>query len=161
MEGGFQGVHPVRRTTAFRAMSGSFCQLLDLYVLLVLAGLGQLIGRLHPQQSVGLDAESLLKTNSHISRQVRIAIQQGAQCLPRHAKGLIGDAGRLRKMLAFIDAAESFEELSVPPNFGLHELTGDRKGSWSMTVTRNWRMTFGLNDDGALIDMDLEDYHGA
>lgn len=77
------------------------------------------------------------------------------------AKGLVGDAGRLRKMLAFIDAAESFEELSVPPNFGLHELTGDRKGSWSMTVTRNWRMTFGLNDEGALIDMDLEDYHGA
>lgn len=78
-----------------------------------------------------------------------------------NAKGLVGDAGRLRKMLAFIDAAESFEELSMPPNFGLHELTGDRKGSWSMTVTRNWRMTFGLNDEGALIDMDLEDYHGA
>jgi toxin HigB-1 len=30
-----------------------------------------------------------------------------------------------------------------------------------MTVTRNWRMTFGLNADGAIIDMDLEDYHGA
>jgi len=78
-----------------------------------------------------------------------------------NAKGLVGDAGRLRKMFAFIDAVESFEELSVPPNFGLHELTGDRKGNWSMTVTRNWRMTFGLNDEGALIDMDLEDYHGA
>ena len=76
-------------------------------------------------------------------------------------KGLVGDLGRLRKMLAFIDAAESFEELSVPPNVGLHELTGDRKGRWSMTVTRNWRMTFGMNDEGALINMDLEDYHGA
>jgi proteic killer suppression protein len=78
-----------------------------------------------------------------------------------NVKGLVGDATRLRKMLAFIDAAESFEELSVPPNFGLHELTGDRKGSWSMTVTRNWRMTFGVNAEGALIDLDLEDYHGA
>lgn len=29
------------------------------------------------------------------------------------------------------------------------------------TVTRDWRMTFGLNDEGALVDMDLEDYHGA
>jgi proteic killer suppression protein len=45
------------------------------------------------------------------------------------AKGLVGDVGRLRKMLAFIDAAESIDELSVPPNFGLHELTGDRKGT--------------------------------
>jgi toxin HigB-1 len=78
-----------------------------------------------------------------------------------NAKGLVGDAGRLRKMLAFIDASESFDELMLPPNFGLHELVGDRKGTWSMTVTRNWRMTFALNDDGALIDMELEDYHGA
>jgi len=78
-----------------------------------------------------------------------------------NAKGLVGDVGRLRKMLAFIDAAGTFDELSVPPNFGLHELVGDRKGQWSMTVTRNWRMTFGVNGDGALIGMDLEDYHGA
>lgn len=78
-----------------------------------------------------------------------------------NAKGLVGDAGRLRKMLAYIDAADSLGELMLPPNFGLHELVGDRKGEWSMTVTRNWRLTFGVNDDGALIDMDLEDYHGA
>ncbi len=78
-----------------------------------------------------------------------------------NTKGLVGDAERLRKMLAFIDAAEGFDELSVPPNFGLHELTGERKGSWSMTVTRNWRITFGLNDEGALVDLNLEDYHGA
>ncbi|NKJ02016.1 type II toxin-antitoxin system RelE/ParE family toxin [Novosphingobium sp. SG707] len=78
-----------------------------------------------------------------------------------NAKGLVGDVNRLRKMLAFIVAAESLEELSVPPNYGLHPLTGDRAGTWAMTVTRNWRMTFGINDEGALIDLDLEDYHGA
>ncbi len=76
-------------------------------------------------------------------------------------KGLVGDTGRLRKMLAYIDAAEDRDELALPPNFGLHALTGDRKGSWSMTVTRNWRLTFRIDDEGALIDMDLEDYHGA
>lgn len=64
-------------------------------------------------------------------------------------------------MLAFIDAVEGLQELSAPPNFGLHELVGDRKGTWTMLVTRNWRMTFAVNEDGALIDMDLEDYHGA
>lgn len=78
-----------------------------------------------------------------------------------NAKGLVGDTGRLRKMLAYIDAAEDLEELAIPPNFGLHALTGDRKGSWSMTVTRNWRLTFRIDDEGALIDMDFEDYHGA
>lgn len=78
-----------------------------------------------------------------------------------NAKGLVGDVGRLQKMLAFIDAAAAFAELATPPNFGLHELTGDRRGTWSMTVTRNWRLTFRIDDAGALIDMDLEDYHGS
>jgi toxin HigB-1 len=76
-------------------------------------------------------------------------------------KGLVGDANRLRKMLFFIDGAESFEELAMPPNYGLHELTGDRNGTWSMTVTRNWRLTFSIADDGLLSELDLEDYHGA
>lgn len=76
-------------------------------------------------------------------------------------KGLVGDTERLRKMLVFIEAAQSFEELAVPPNYGLHELAGDRSRTWSMTVTRNWRLTFRLNEDGALIDLDLEDYHGS
>ena len=33
------------------------------------------------------------------------------------AKGLVGDVGRLRNMLAYIDAAQGIEELAVPPNF--------------------------------------------
>ena len=76
-------------------------------------------------------------------------------------KGIVGDTVRLRKMLAFIDAAASLDELSVPPNYGLHALSGDRAGTWSMTITRNWRLTFRVNDQGALEDMDMEDYHGA
>jgi toxin HigB-1 len=78
-----------------------------------------------------------------------------------NSKGLVGDVDRLRRMLAFIDAAGSFEELDVPPNYGLHPLTGDRVGNWSMTVTRNWQLTFRINDNGALEDLDLEDYHGS
>jgi proteic killer suppression protein len=77
-----------------------------------------------------------------------------------NAKRLVGDVSRLRKMLAFIDAAASLDELSIPPNYGLHRLTGDRDGTWAMTATRNWRLTFAVNEDGALIDLDLEDYHG-
>jgi proteic killer suppression protein len=75
-------------------------------------------------------------------------------------KGLpSGSVDRLRNMLAYIDAMEDVEELRVPPNFGAHQLTGDRKGEWALTVTRNWRMTFRVNDAGAIEDIDLEDYH--
>lgn len=78
-----------------------------------------------------------------------------------NAKGLVGDVSRLRKMLAYINAAGSIDELAIPPNYGLHALSGDRAGTWAMTVTRNWRLTFRLNDAGAIEDMNLEDYHGS
>ena len=75
------------------------------------------------------------------------------------AKGLPGDlVGRLRNMLAYLSAITAADELRVPPNFGAHLLTGDRAGVWSLTVTRNWRLTFRVAD-GAIEDMDLEDYH--
>ena len=75
-------------------------------------------------------------------------------------KGLpAGSVDRLRRMFAYIDAIETADELRVPPNFGAHQLTGDRRGEWSLFVTKNWRMTFRVNAAGAVVDMDLEDYH--
>lgn len=62
-------------------------------------------------------------------------------------------------MLGFLSAVANVEELRVPPNFGAHVLTGDRAGTWALTVTRNWRLTFRLDETGAVIDLDLEDYH--
>ena len=66
---------------------------------------------------------------------------------------------RLRNMVAYLAAIASAEELLVPPNHGAHRLTGDRAGSWSLTVTRNWRLTFRISEDTAIEDLDLEDYH--
>lgn len=74
------------------------------------------------------------------------------------AKGLI-EPERLRRMLAFLAAAERVDELSAPPNFGFHPLSGDRQGSFAMTVTKNWRLTFTLIDERSIADLDLEDYH--
>ena len=50
-----------------------------------------------------------------------------------NAKGLVGDVARIRKMLAFINAAGCFDELAVPPNYGLHELVGDKAGRWAIS----------------------------
>lgn len=74
------------------------------------------------------------------------------------AKGVI-EPERVRNMLAFIDAAATVEELATPPNFGFHELKGDRKGTYALTVTRNWRMTFTQVDDATIANLSLEDYH--
>lgn len=75
-------------------------------------------------------------------------------------KGLNANlADRLRKMIAYLAAIEAVDELHAPPNWGVHELTGDRAGTWSLTVTKNWRMTFHITAEGAIADLDLEDYH--
>ncbi|MFM8498419.1 MAG: type II toxin-antitoxin system RelE/ParE family toxin [Chakrabartia sp.] len=66
---------------------------------------------------------------------------------------------RLINMIAYIDAVEALDEFKVPPNFGFHILTGNRAGVCSMTVTRNWRLTFMVSEDGGIIELDLEDYH--
>lgn len=62
-------------------------------------------------------------------------------------------------MLAYLSAINSAEELKEPPNYGAHQLTGDREGVWSLTVTKNWRMTFRINASLTIEEMDLEDYH--
>lgn len=74
------------------------------------------------------------------------------------AKGLF-EPQRLIDMLTFIAITADFEGLAVPPNYGFHALTGNRKGAFAMTVTRNWRLTFVKLDDHTVAELDLEDYH--
>ena len=80
--------------------------------------------------------------------------------LEGRAKGLV-EPDRLARMLAYISLVAAFDELLVPPNYGFHALTGDRRGTFAMTVTRNWRLTFVKIDDQVVSELDLEDYHGA
>ncbi|MBI4485818.1 MAG: type II toxin-antitoxin system RelE/ParE family toxin [Acidobacteria bacterium] len=75
------------------------------------------------------------------------------------SKGVSADTvDKLRKMLAFLDAMQNPEELRALSTWRAHMLTGDRKGTWSLYVTRNRRMTFRIEDD-EIIDINLEDYH--
>ena len=74
------------------------------------------------------------------------------------AKGLI-EPVRLARIMQFLVAARNFDEFYIPPNFGFHPLTGDRAGTFAITVTRNWRLTFTKVDERTVADLDLEDYH--
>jgi proteic killer suppression protein len=44
------------------------------------------------------------------------------------------------------------------PGYRLHQLKGNRTGTWSVTVSGNWRVTFTFEGEDAY-DVDLEDYH--
>lgn len=65
---------------------------------------------------------------------------------------------RLRRIFTAIRAAADLESLEALPGWRLHELKGDLAGTWSISVTGNWRLTFRV-EGGLLADVDLEDYH--
>ena len=64
---------------------------------------------------------------------------------------------RLRDRLEVIDAATTLEDMGLP-HFGLHELKGERAGTWAVKVNKNWRLTFSFAD-GDASDLNCEDYH--
>jgi proteic killer suppression protein len=77
------------------------------------------------------------------------------------AKGVPPDSvDKLRKMFAFLDDMRDPEELRLVSAWKVHTLTGDRKGTWSLSVTRNRRLTFRIDTgEREICDIDLEDYH--
>jgi proteic killer suppression protein len=65
---------------------------------------------------------------------------------------------RARRILTALQAAQDIEGLKGPPGWRVHQLSGDRAGTWSVSVSGNWRITFDL-EGGEIRNLDLEDYH--
>jgi proteic killer suppression protein len=77
-----------------------------------------------------------------------------------NAKGVpAGTVDKLRKMFAFLEAMQEADELRALASWKVHTLTGDRKGTWSLSVTGNRRLTFVIDDEREICDLTLEDYH--
>lgn len=66
-------------------------------------------------------------------------------------------AKRLRLILGRLNVASLVKDMDLP-GLRLHELTGSRKGTWSVTVSGNWRVTFRFEGGDAEI-VNYEDYH--
>ena len=69
----------------------------------------------------------------------------------------VQQADRLRLILGQLNAATSPEDMRLP-GLDLHQLKGDRKGTWTVSVSGNWRVTFTFVGKDA-DDVDYEDYH--
>jgi len=75
------------------------------------------------------------------------------------AKGLPPEAvAKIRAVLTFLLDMQNPESLRAFPLWKAHRLTGDRKGVWAQHVTRNWRLTFRI-ENSEIVDVDYEDYH--
>ncbi len=64
---------------------------------------------------------------------------------------------RVEVILAQLDVALSPEALRMP-YYRLHQLKGEWRGYWSVTVNANWRIIFRFEGED-VYDVELIDYH--
>jgi len=65
---------------------------------------------------------------------------------------------RVRNALAALIAAPDMGGVAGPPGWRVHQLRGHRAGTWSISISGNWRLTFDVRQR-EIFDLDLEDYH--
>ena len=63
----------------------------------------------------------------------------------------------LRKHLV-LDAAESLQDLRLPPGNRLEKLTGRRRGQYSIRINDQWRICFEWHE-GDAYSVEIVDYH--
>ncbi len=66
-------------------------------------------------------------------------------------------AAWLRVLLTSLSIAEGPADMNLP-GYRLHQLKGERKGQWAVSVSGNWRLVFVFDGVNAS-DVDLVDYH--
>lgn len=66
-------------------------------------------------------------------------------------------SNRLRLILGRLHAATTAKDMDLP-GLRLHELVGNRSGTWSVSVSANWRVTFIFVGEDAEV-VNYEDYH--
>ena len=67
---------------------------------------------------------------------------------------------RVRRILSFLQDMEQVGELRDVPGWKAHQLVGERDGVWSLSVTKNWRITFRIDQTRSeIVDLNYEDYH--
>ena len=65
---------------------------------------------------------------------------------------------KIERILAALSIVTAPSELDLP-GFDFHELQGNKKGTFALTVRANWRVTFKWDSQGPY-NVNLEDYHG-
>lgn len=65
---------------------------------------------------------------------------------------------RARSKLEILAAAESIEDLRLPPSNHLEKLSGSRAGQYSIRINNQWRLCFEWLD-GDAYDVEIVDYH--
>ena len=65
---------------------------------------------------------------------------------------------RAHRKLLLVEAAETLNDMRIPPGNRLERLTGDRAGQHSIRINDQWRICFRW-DRGDAHDVEITDYH--
>jgi len=67
---------------------------------------------------------------------------------------------KIRDILEFLIVIEDIDEVYDLSKYKPHMLSGKREGTFSLSVTANWRITFEYDaEKDELFDLNFEDYH--
>ena len=95
---------------------------------------------------------NMIKSFKHkgLEKYYKTGSLQGIQAI--HAK-------RLRLILNRLNLMENIQDMNFP-SAKLHQLKGDMKNLWSVTVQANWRITFEYEAETSdVYIVDYQDYH--
>ena len=95
-----------------------------------------------------------MKISSIAHKGLRRLVEDGV------ASGVPGSSvSKLEAIVAFLCNAPDVEAVQKLQAWKAHQLHGDPKGSWSLSVTRNWRITFEVSTANEIENLNLENYH--
>ncbi len=75
-----------------------------------------------------------------------------------HVAEFQGFANQATRRLAYLDSAESLQDLANLPSNRLEALRGNRAGWHSIRINRQWRICFRWQDSEPF-DVEIVDYH--
>lgn len=65
---------------------------------------------------------------------------------------------KIMRVMEALDTAKSVDVFRAFPGYRLHQLSGDLKDYWSITITGNYRIIFKFENENAYL-VDYKDYH--
>jgi proteic killer suppression protein len=92
----------------------------------------------------------MIKSFKHKGLQTFFELGSPSGIQPQHTK-------RIRHVLTMLNATAEVKDMTAP-GLKLHELKGNRKNTYAVTVSGNWRITFKMLD-ADVIHVNYEDYH--
>ncbi len=79
--------------------------------------------------------------------------------LRERSRKLSSDVQRIAlRKLVMLDAAQTIQDLRVPPGNRLEKLSGDREGQHSICINDQWRVCFRW-EEGSAYNVEITDYH--